>query len=203
MLHWKCGATDSEFLPVDVDFGNVSSQHSCDFNLHMCKHFKQTRCTGKLTLTQTHTHAIAAAAAAAWLPSKWFVSRHPSSSAGLNKSHQAGSDSSYVDRMPNVIWRLGEHRIGPNGASPCDVILSLDESLTRSRTCAPSARNSQKRGLTRSARLTYYPSSAKPGPSVRNRHTPLRLFVLFFMFHFPSACLESLLSLRSLSCIHA
>lgn len=130
---------------------------------------------------------------------------YPSYSAGLNKSHQAGSDSSYVDRMPNVIWRLGEHGIGPNSALLCDVILSLDESAqSRSLTHIPaSAQNSQKHALTQSAWLTYYPLSAKRGPSVQTPHTPLRLFVLFFMFHFPSTHPWSLLSLQSLSCIHA
>lgn len=56
---------------------------------------------------------------------------------GLNKSHQVWGDSSYVDRMPNVIWRLDEHEIGPGSApcgplSLCDVILSLDARLAGS-----------------------------------------------------------------------
>lgn len=78
----------------------------------------------------THTDSVIAP----WLPSKWFVSRDPSYSTGLNKSHQVGSDSSYVNVAPNVIWRLGEHGIGPSSSlhctpSFCDVILSLDDSV--------------------------------------------------------------------------
>lgn len=111
------------------------STSSCN-SLHTCKQFKQRD-------THIDTHGISAP----WLPSKWFVSRDPSCSAGWNKSHQAGSDFLYVDRMPNVIWRLGEHRIGPNSAWLCDVILSLDESLAHSHTFV-FTKNSQKRTLT-------------------------------------------------------
>lgn len=60
---------------------------------------------------------------------------YPSCSAGLNKSHQAGSDSSYVDSVPNVVWRLGEHEIRPSRASLRDVVPSLDEHLARSSAC--------------------------------------------------------------------
>lgn len=121
----------------------------------------------QLEHTRVGTHAIAAS----WHPSKWFVSRHPSFSAGLNKSHQAGSDSSCVDRMPNVIWRLGEHGIGLNCASLCDVILGLDGSVQpRSLTHKLAfTQTSQKCVLTHSAGLTYYPLSTKRRPSVHPR----------------------------------
>lgn len=81
-----------------------------------------------------HTHVARSPSPAPWLPSGWFVSRDPGYSARLNKSHQVGSDSSHVDGAPNVIWRLGEHEIGPSSASSdtlsrCDVVLSLDASV--------------------------------------------------------------------------
>lgn len=60
---------------------------------------------------------------------------HPSCSAGLIKSDQARCDSSYVDSVPNVVWRLGEHEMGPSRASLRDVIPSPDERLTRFRAC--------------------------------------------------------------------
>lgn len=97
-------------------------------------------CTHKQSEEHTHTFAgrhfqpLTHSVLGPWLPSKWFVSRDPSYSAGLNKSHQAASDSSYVDVMLNVIWRLGEHRIGPCSASQgtlslCDVIFSFVDSV--------------------------------------------------------------------------
>lgn len=176
-------------------------------------------CTHKQSEEHTHTFAgrhfqpLTHSVLGPWLPSKWFVSRDPSYSAGLNKSHQAASDSSYVDVMLNVIWRLGEHRIGPCSASQgtlslCDVIFSfvdsvhslmLSLSLCLSHTLTPTTNNQNPQCDTHC--LIYYRSLQSWGHQFNPPHTPRRLFVLFFMFHFPSTHPWSLLSLQSLSCI--
>ncbi len=110
---------------------------------------------------------------APWFPSKWFVSRDPSYSAGLNKSHQVGSDSSYVDGMPNVIWRLGEHGLGL--AAPrfmmsfwvlmkaCCRSLSFSLSHTRTHTHAHKTQNSQKHTLAHSSSWRIIPSLQSQG----------------------------------------
>lgn len=158
----------------------------------------------------THVYKDTHIVRAPWLPSGWFVSRDPSYSAGLNKSHQVGSDSSYVDGMPNVIWRLGEHEIGPSSASSdtlslCDVVLSCSVfsssaffffyTLTHSHP----HETIKKHTLTHSAGWNiillcknrgHQFTTPPPHPTY-----PLRLFVLFFMFHFPSTYAWSLLSL--------
>lgn len=163
-----------------------------------------------------HTHVARSPSPAPWLPSGWFVSRDPGYSARLNKSHQVGSDSSHVDGAPNVIWRLGEHEIGPSSASSdtlsrCDVVLSLDASVlslylsfffvthTHTHTHSHPRKTIQKHTLTHCAgwhiillcKTGAISSTPHPSPYIY----PLRLFVLFFMFHFPSAYPWSLLSL--------
>lgn len=112
---------------------------------------------------------------------------YPSCSAGLNSSHQAGSDSSYVDSVPNVVWRLGEHEIRPSRASLRDVIPSLNECLAT--TVHVCMRMKRKCSLTRHAWLTYFPNSDEPEPSVRVRRPPtpppLHGALCACLFYFP------------------
>lgn len=176
------------------------------------------KCTNPLRrYTFANTHVARSPSPAPWLPSGWFVSRDPGYSARLNKSHQVGSDSSHVDGTPNVIWRLGEHEIGPSSASSdtlsrCDVVLSLDASVlalylsfffvthTDTHTHAHTLIHAKqsKNTLWHTVPADILSFCAKQGPSVQPPTPyiyPLRLFVLFFMFHFPSAYPWSLLSL--------
>lgn len=107
---------------------------------------------------------------------------YPCCMAGLNKSHQAGSDSSHVDSVPNVIWRLGKHEIGPSRASLRDDIPSLDERLVSPlHVCM---RTEWKRSLTRHARLTYFPNSEEPSVQVSYSPPPLHA-TPSSLFYFP------------------
>lgn len=116
--------------------------------------------------------------------------------------NQVGSGSSYVDTVPNVIWRLGEHGIGAGGSSHGHTftLWCRFESWWK---CAGSFSLSNlyphKTIKNRLWHIEPPDISAKRGPSVQPPH----MFVLFFMFHFPSTHPWSLLSLQSLSCIRA
>lgn len=151
---------------------------------------QQATCSSNLQAFQTNIQAVRTAGAreaAAPLPYLY-----PSCSARLNKSHQAGSDSSHVDSVPNVVWRLGEHATGPSRASIRDVIPSLDGasgSLPRMFACA---RNGNAlwhdgRGWHISPTLTSWSHQFEsPRPSTSPPRSPFILSFFFSYFFSPA-----------------
>lgn len=113
---------------------------------------------------------------------------YPSCSAGLNKSHQAGSDSSCVDSVPNVVWRLCDHEIGPSRGSFRDVFPSLDGRLARSRACLNAHETEMLCDMTCAADIFSHLRRAGAigsGPLLPTSH-PRKLLRLF-IFPLPSA----------------
>lgn len=179
--------------------------HITIWSVHACRRSKQPR-SARIHLGAhicRHTHVARSPSPAPWLPSGWFVSRDPGYSARLNKSHQVGSDSSHVDGTPNVIWRLGEHEIGPSSASSdtlsrCDVVLSLDASVlsfffvththphTLTHTLS-STQNNPNTHFDTLCRLTYYPSVQNGGHQFNPPPHPLHIPppLVCFVLHVP------------------